>query len=237
MRQQATSQLYRPFRGDENLVVKFYIDDEKDEAKTLENGYAFYNDVEKVHITSPGEKLVDIHAYATSQCTMKDGSVVSYADRFPDDYDRFKAGMSTAHSGLHLKNAPFLSKAEVTMLNRQNFFTVEQLADSGGAPLRSLGPNGRKWQQQAAAFLQTAAGNRDALAQAAETAALKDRIAQLEAMVSGQPAPAASEPEDDEADEKKALKDEIEAVTGHRPRGNPSIASLKSALEAAKEGV
>lgn len=225
---QQRNMMYRPFPGDEHLVVKFYMDDVKNERLTIDRGYAVYEDVETVSIAIPGDKQTTVVAPAASFCTMGTGEVVTYAQRFPDDYERWKQGQSAAMVGMPLKNAPFLSKAEVSMLAGLNIFTVEQLSEMGGAPLRNMGPQGRKWQQQAAAFLQAAQGSRDSLADAAEKAAMMERIASLEAAlarVSGEAAPA--EPADDE---KTALKDQIEAITGARPRGNPSVETLRAAL-------
>lgn len=214
---------YRPFPGDEHLVVKFYQDDQKNERLTKERGYAVYEDVDMISINIPGDKQLTITAPADSVCTMPSGDIVAYKDRFPEDYERWKQGQGAAVVGLPLKQCPFLSKAEISMLEGQNIFSVEQLSEMGGAPLRNLGPSGRKWQQQALAFLQTAQGTRDATADAAEKAAMQERIAALEATI--QQLSAGEEP-----DEKTLLKDQIEQLTGTRPRGNPSVETLEKML-------
>src|SRR5690606_1300708 len=134
------------------------------------------------------------------------------------------------------KHAPFLSKSEVLNLNALNVFTVEQLSELGGRPLQSLGPQGRKWQQQALAWLQSAAGTRDATAEAARIAALEDEIEQLRAAMGSAPRQVETAVNDDQS-EKAILKDEIERLTGKRPVGNPSVESLRTALEAAQSKV
>lgn len=223
---------YRPYPGDNHLVVTFSMEEFKNELETRKAGRAIYEDREMVHIRIPGDKQTNIDAPANSYCTMGDGSKTTYADRFPEDYDRWKQGQGAALTGTALKHAPFLSKAEVSNLAGANVFTIEQLADMGGAPLRSLGQSGRKWQQQALAFLKSANGTRDATADAAEKAALLDRIAQLEAAagVSPVPAAAASVEKPDEDEYKAELKNEIQRITGQRPLGNPSVARLESDL-------
>ena len=225
---------YRPYPGDNHLVVSFSLEEIKNEKKTLEEGRAVYDDVEMVHIRIPGDKQLTVDAPANSYCTMADGTQVQYKDRFPEDYDRWKAGQGAAVSGTDLKHAPFLSKAEMMNLKAANVFTIEQLAEMGGAPLRSLGQSGRKWQQQALAFLQAAKGTRDATADAAKIAALQERIAQLEAASMRTAEPAKDDQlVDDEAARKAELKDEIERITGRRPVGNPSIERLQRDLEEA----
>ena len=141
-------------------------------------GSPCYEDREMVKINIPGDKA-SVIAPANSFCTMPDGQQLRYNERFEEDYERWKKGQSAALVGTHLKHAPFLSKAEVSNLGALNVFTVEQLADLGGRPLQSLGPQGRKWQQQAVAWLQSAAGTRDATAEAARIAALENEIALL----------------------------------------------------------
>lgn len=229
------SSSYRPYgeEGDNNLVVSFFMDEVKNEKLTLESGRAVYEDREMVKINIPGAKE-SVIAPSNSFCTMPDGQQLRYNERFEEDYERWKKGQSAALVGTHLKHAPFLSKAEVSNLGALNVFTVEQLADLGGRPLQSLGPQGRKWQQQAVAWLQSAAGTRDATAEAARIAALENEIALLRASVGGQ-APVVQE--DNEQDEKTILKDEIERLTGRRPLGNPSIESLKRSLEDAQSKV
>lgn len=227
---------YRPYPGDNHLVVTFSMEEFKNELKTREAGRAIYEDREMVHIRIPGDKQLTIDAPANSYCTMGDGTKTTYSDRFPEDYDRWKQGQGAALTGTALKHAPFLSKAEVSNLAASNVFTIEQLAEMGGAPLRSLGQSGRKWQQQALAYLKAATGTRDVTAEAAERAALMDRIAQLEAAAGVAPVSKVEEPKVEQRDEdeyKAELKNEIERVTGRRPLGNPSVQRLESDLQEA----
>lgn len=227
--------IYRPFPGDDVLVVSFFNDDRKNEALTLERGYAVYEDVPHIKIQIPGNKEATVVAPANSECVMPDGTVLPYSERFPEDYERWQHGQGAALVGLPLKQAPFLSKAEVSMLAGQNVFTVEQLADLGGRPLKALGASGRKWQQQAVAFLRTASDNRDAMADAADVAALKQRIEELEATLTAATKPEAEDTaaEDDDA-EREELKAKYAELTGARPRGQPKIERLREMVAEAQ---
>jgi hypothetical protein len=230
---------YRPYRGDEHLVVSFDLEDEKNEVKTREAGYAVYDPVEVIHIRMPGDKYTTIVAPVDSECTLPGVGVIKYRDRFPEDYERWKAGKESAVSGQPLKMAPFLDKHEVKMLNGLNIFTVEQLANMGGQPLRSMGPSGRKWQQQAEQFLASARGSSNATALAAENAELKDRLERLEAAISGGLVAAKDSVEEDVVEASGEypgfsdveLKDRIEKLSGSRPRGNPSRETLVRSLK------
>lgn len=250
------NEIYRPYPGDSILLVSFFMDDARNEAKSLAEGYPIFDDVEMCRVTIPGSRET-ILAPAHSQVTMSPGEVVTYAERFPDDYERFAKGLGSAVSGMPIKEAPFLSKGEVSSLQALNVHTVEQLADMGGSPLKAMGPNGRKWQQSAVEFLARAHENRDAMAVAAEKAELMNRIAALENALAtrGQPVPepeaafvgetTATVPEqaevvDDEMSDvtgmtKEEIKDRIASLTGARPRGNPSLATLEKMLAEAED--
>lgn len=226
---------FRPYPGDENLIVTFYMDDMKDEYATRETGIATYRDVEMVRIVVPGNNNT-IVAPASSLCAMPsmDGEQgqqsIAYVDRFPEEYERFKLGKGTAIKGMPLKHVPWLSKAEISTLEAQNVYSVEQLADMGGEPLRNLGMRGRQWQQQAKEYLRAAVENRDVVAFAAEKAEL---LAQIEELKAGNRAlQECATP--DEAAEKAELKDKIEQLTGARPRGTPSVETLQKMLAEAQ---
>lgn len=236
MRRNPNDSNFRPFEGDEMLVVKFYMDERKNEILTQERGHAVFEDVEMVSIQVPGNSLVNVKAPADSYCTMPDGSNVTYAERFPEDYDRFTKGKDAVVKGIPLKNVPFLTRAEVSTLEAQNVYTVEQLADIGGASMRNLGVNGRQWQQNAQGYLQGAANVSEANA---EREAKDKRIAELEAkLAEREKADAkeekADEPAEDEKARKAELKEQIKELTGTTPRGDPSVANLEKQLEEAK---
>lgn len=218
--------LFRPFPGDETLNVSFDIVEEKNEVKTAEAGYAIFDNVEVITIRAPANKECTVTSPVDGLCNM-DGEVVTYAERFPDDYERWKQGHGSAVSGMPLKQAPFMDKASVATLAAAGVYSVEQLADMGGQPLKTLGMQGRKWQQQAKAYLESAHGSKEVTALASENAELKARLEALEAMVSGRKIdePAVAE-EDDGDDEKEALKQALRD-RGVTWRGNPSVETLQ----------
>lgn len=230
------NELFRPFKGDETLNVSFDIVEEKNEVKTAEAGYAIFDNVEVITIRAPANKECTVVAPVDGLCNM-DGETVTYAERFPDDYERWKAGHGSAVSGMPLKQAPFMDKASVATLAAVGVYSVEQLADLGGHALKTLGMQGRKWQQQADAYLKNAGSSKEVTALASENADLKARLEALEAMMAGKPAPAAIEDDVAEDDgEKEALKAEFAQLTGARPKGNPSIENLRRMVAEVKQG-
>lgn len=243
MSRKFNNKTYRPYPGDENLIVSFSLEDYKNEAKSREAGRAVFEDRETVSITLPGASQPSVIAPAASFCTMPEleigqGTQIRYLDRFPEDYERWKDGQSATVAGTHLKHAAFLTKADVSNLTASNVFTIEQLADLGGAQLRNVGINGRKWQQMALAYLESAASTKDATAFAAERAALLEEIELLKSAVNGkQPVnlvntspPTHVKEEKTDAERKEEIKEEIARITGKRPLGNPSLERLESDL-------
>lgn len=235
---------YRPYPGDENLVVSFSLEDFKNETRTREEGRAVFEDREMISITLAGASSPVIVAPASSYCTMPElemgqGTQVRYQDRFPEDYDRWKEGQEAAVVGTHIKHAAFLSKADVSNLTACNVFTIEQLSDLGGEQLRRVGINGRKWQQMALAYLESASSTKDATSFAAEKASLLEEIAALRASLETKTegstgiVPVSSSVEEKEKPEcvrKDEIKQEIARITGKKPLGNPSLERLESDL-------
>ena len=58
---------------------------------------------------------------------------ITYAERFPHQYQQFKAQAAQTKSGTPLDYAPFLTEARRAELRAQNVYTVEQLAAIDGA--------------------------------------------------------------------------------------------------------
>jgi len=107
--------------GDETLFVVFYMGVLKNDARTVEQGRAIFDDVECVRIIVPGDKnnVVDRPAQ------------VSDKQRFAKQYDLFKKGVAEEDqvSGTRLTDWPFLSRAQAEELRYLGIKTVEQLAN------------------------------------------------------------------------------------------------------------
>ena len=154
-----------------------------------------------------------------------DGLPRTYAERWPEEYARFKAGHEQVASGTPLSELPFLTEAKRQELRALKVYTAEALASLDGKNLAALGINGREWKEQATAYLDRAKGSARDVAMAAEIEALRARVAELQ----GEPTAA---PDDDE---KNRIKAEIRELTGSAPRGNPSVETLRDMLADLKQ--
>lgn len=150
------------------------------------------------------------------------GQPATYAERYAEQYAQFKAGSTQVADGTPLEQAPFLNPSRIQELRALKVFSIEALSQFPDNNISRLGGNGYFLKTQAQEFLaKRGTSNVDALA--AENAELLRRIQALEQ--------AANIAEADEANDKEELKEQIAAITGQRPKGNPSVETLRRALE------
>jgi hypothetical protein len=151
---------------------------------------------------------------------------VTYAERWAKQYSEFMSGATQHASGTPLEELrPFgITEAQLSMCRALRVYTIEALAQLDGGTGKSLGMFSndlmamtRKWE----------AKRNSGSELADELAALKARLAELEAN------PISLKEPDGDAD---ALKDKYAEITGSRPRGNPSIETLRRMVAEAEAG-
>jgi hypothetical protein len=215
-------------QDNDSLIVPFFKTiAEKDEAASKREGRPIYKDVEVVEIRIAGDRNFAPVFPAHSMWKRIDGDEVTYAERFADAYARFAEGREQIADGTPLSELPFLTEAKRATLRALKVYTAEALASLDGKPLKNLGGDGRELKNQAQAYLDNAKGGAQSVALAAEVEALKAQLAELQ----GKDAVA----DDAESDEKETLKAQIAEISGSRPRGNPSIETLREMLNEMKQ--
>ena len=185
-------------------------------------GRPIFTDMEIVEVRIAGDRNYAPQFPAHQMWMRIDGEEVTYAERWPDAYARFAAGKEQVATGTPLSELPFLSEAKRAELRGLKVYTAEALASLDGKNLKALGDMGREMKNQATAYLETAGNSAGSVALAAEVEALR---AELAAMRGDAPAAVS----DDDA-VKEALKAEYAELSGARPRGNPSVATLREML-------
>lgn len=106
--------------GDETLFVVFYLGIIQNEARTVEEGRAIFDDVECIRIIVPGDKNSVVDRPASKQDKQ----------RFAKQYALFQQGAKEDEqvSGTRLSDWPYLSRAQAEELRYLGIKTVEQLA-------------------------------------------------------------------------------------------------------------
>lgn len=189
----------------------------QDEKASRVAGRPIFKETEVVEVRIAGDRNYAPVFPAHQMWMRQGGEEVTYAQRWPDAYARFTAGKEQVADGTPLSELPFLSEAKRADLRALKVYTAEALASLEGKQLAALGTLGREMKTQATAYLDNAGSTAGTVALAAEVEALRAELATLRG----------AEEADPVGDEKEALKAHIASVTGHRPKGNPSIETLR----------
>jgi hypothetical protein len=208
---------------DANVVALFKHLAIKNEAKSAEAGRPIYDDWEVCELHYAGSRNVSVHPalfFARWVVDPMTGEQTkqTYAERFPRQYQQFKAQASQTKAGTPLAHALFLTEARRAELRALNVYTVEQLASVDGAELKNLGQGGRELKNKALEYIEESKTNAPNTQLAAEIEALK---AQNDLLM-GDIKLLKERAVDDEFDGMSIdqLKDFIASNTGHPVQGN-----------------
>lgn len=146
------------------------------------------------------------------------GETLTYAERWPDQYEQFKQGATQTANGTPLDRAPFLNPSRIADLRALKVFSIEGLAQFPDNHISRLGGNGYKLKELAQEFLLARTMPMPALTE--EVEAMRAELAALRA-ASQVEAHAQPEPythlEDDE------IRERIKSLNnGKYPVGRPS---------------
>lgn len=228
---------------DSRLVVTFENHSVHNETRSRAEGRPIFEDMEVCRIRMGGDRLqapvFPAWSEAPGGIENENGFVVpcTYAEKYAEQYERFKKGKLQVQDGTPLEALPFLTPAKVKELKSLNIFTAEALASLDGQPLKTLGQGGREWKTQAEAYINNAQGSAMSTKLALENEELKRQLDEVrkekaqyatervqENLGYGDPSQFAG------WDDGK-LKDYIAEKAGSRPRGNPSHESLVKMAE------
>jgi hypothetical protein len=212
-------------KNDPLVVPVFKIHTTKNDAKSRDAGRPIFDDMEVVEVRFAGDrnKISVFPALAIcGEVQDEDGNTrkITYAERWSDQYKRFKAKSQQIAEGTPVDELPFLTQAKRAELKALSIYTAEALAALDGLPLKNLGQGGRDLKNQAQAYLDNASGSANVTRMAAELEELRRTVAELRA----DKAPASDSQFASWTSDQ--LKDWIEEKISERPKGNPSHATL-----------
>lgn len=169
--------------------------------------------------------------------------VLTYAERWPEQYRQFKEGSPQEAMGtpLEMLRQFGITPEQLSLCRALKIYSIEALNRLEGSAVKALGMNANRLKEAARDFL---AQRGDASSALSEIEALRAEIAALRAERSTivpvqEPSPAEVDAIVKAADDAFAdlsdtqIKDELEKLMGARPKGNPSRATLVSMLETA----
>jgi hypothetical protein len=212
-------------KNDPLVIPVFKIHTQKNDAKSKEAGRPIFDDMEVVEVRFAGDRnkisVFPAHSICgETQDESGDTIKITYAQRWSDQYKRFKAKQQQVAEGTPVDELPFLTQAKRSELKALSIYTAEALAALDGQPLKNLGQGGRDLKNQAQAYLDNAKGSANVTKMAAELEELRRTVAELRADKAGV---SDSEFASWTADQ---IKDWIDEKIGERPKGNPSHATL-----------
>lgn len=149
--------------------VIFRTDAIQDFAKSQDAGRPIFKDAEFVEIHFPGDTTKVVVQRVRQE----------HIDRWPRQYEAFKAGRPAHLEGTPLSAWTALTKAQVKEFEALNIWTVEQLSNVPDNALKNLGMGGRTWRDRAKAFIDAAADNAILDKLAAESTRKDEEIAEL----------------------------------------------------------
>lgn len=196
-------------------------------------GYAVMERKEVVEVRIAGSRNFS-PVFLTDEFWMRDGNrTITYAERWPEQYMQFKNGTSQEALGtpLEMLSRFGVTPEQISLCRVCKIYSIEALSALEGDKLKSLGMHQNKLRDAARQFL---AERGDAAGVLSELETLRKEIADLKAAQAMVPPAVDFAPEAiveiEEAADASVIKDEIALLTGQRPRGNPSVATLQSML-------
>src|SRR5262245_40273331 len=157
----------------------------KNEAKSRLEGRPIYDDWEMVELRIAGSKDYTVQPalhFSHWEVDEETGEQrqVTYAERFPRQYQQFKSRQQQTKSGTPLEYLPFLTEGKRAELRALAVYTAEALAELDGQPLKNLGLGGRDLKNRAQEYLASSSHEGTLMRQQAEIEALKNQLALLQ---------------------------------------------------------
>lgn len=199
-------------------------------------GHPVMETLQVVEVRFAGSKLYS-PVFPVDAFWKRDGHrTITYAERWADQYQAFLQGNDQKAAGtpLEMLKPHGISDAQLSLCRALKIYSIEALHHLEGPNLKSLGMNANALKELAARFMADRASGAQS---SSEIDALKAEIEALKARIPVQE-PTATEIDtalqaaEDEysAMSEETLKEKIAEITGSKPRGNPSRATLLASI-------
>lgn len=228
-------------RDEKGVVAIFRNHTMKNEGKSKLEGRAIFDDVEVCELRFAGSKNVFVFPALSlshwEQDELGDQRQVTYAERFPKQYQQFRSREQQTKAGTPLDYLPFLTEGKKAEFRALNIYTAEALSIVDGAELKNLGPSGREFKEKAIEFLATSSDGSRLTKLEAELEELKakNQILEEDRRRLLSPREQATAEYDNMTDDQLRLH--VKALTGIEPKGNLPRKTLIRMSQEQKENV
>ena len=159
---------------DSGLHVVFYNESVEQSFESEQQGHPVYKDVPYVHILFPGDRTKEVKRPVKAK---SDESTPSDGERWPRQWEAFKAQSEEVTSGIPITEWPPITKSQALALKSVHIHTLEQLAAVADTSLTWMGA--REMQAKARVWLANAVDGAEALRLKSENDGLRADIDQL----------------------------------------------------------
>ena len=160
-------------QGDERkLIVRFYLEPQKNNTKSLAEGRPIFDEKLMVEILAPGDRNSRVNRPARDEDK----------ERFPYAWNKFQTNATPANVGTPLEEWPSLTVTEVAEFKAMNLYTVEQVAGMHDG-ITSKYSGFHTYRKMAQAYIEAAKGPAEAQRLAVELERRDDEIARLNARI------------------------------------------------------
>lgn len=128
------------------VIPRFYVEAQKNNFQTAQQGRPVFDDVEMVQCIIPGDNK-SMPTYAVND---------EHRARWPKQYEAFKKGIDMPRHGTPLKEWPVMTPSLIAMFAHANIVTIEELAAVGDNHLQNLGMGSRSFRDKARVYLDVA---------------------------------------------------------------------------------
>lgn len=231
---------------DITITPVFKIIEVEDISASEKAGRAVMKPLEVVEVRFAGSRNYAPVFPAGATWRRENNRSITYAERWGDAYRAFKEGNPQEAVGtpLEMLKPQGITPELVSLCRALKIYSIEALHALEGPGLKSLGMNGNRLKDMARAYMAGQASSAEAMN---ELEALRKRVAELEASGARVDVPAEQTPPEqvdemvDAADkaveemDQDELKAEIAKHTGSKPRGTPTMDSLRSTVSELRE--
>jgi len=207
-----------------------YLDIE-DVPQSEQKGYEVRKTIEVVEVHTAGSRN-SVPVFPVDAMWKREGNrVITYAERWPEQYRAFKEGgpQNAVGTPLEMLRSYGITPEQISLCRVNKVYSIEALDSLSHDGIKALGVHANKLRDAARAFLTERKSDIDAASQIAE---LQAQIAKLRQQMAPEPI---EEPTEEPTDEIAAMSDEqikaeIKALAGQAPRGTPSRETLETTL-------
>lgn len=125
---------------------RFFVDQVQDMVASENAGRPIFREEERVEIIMPGNPHTRPVARVSDE----------HRQRWPREYEAFKAGMEISPDGTPLEEWPILKRSQVMELKALGFKTVEHIRDMDDLAIQRIGMGGRRLKELALGLLDDA---------------------------------------------------------------------------------